>query len=89
VSLIFHKFESFELAEAFAADVRREFRREAEVYKTQDESNKADPFPFVLEPPIVLVERASDYSTGVEEIWANEREVITLAEKLDAEFAGT
>ncbi len=80
--LIFDKFVTARRAKPFAADVAKQFQREAVVCDSQDESDKHDPFPFVLSPPIVLVQR--DYDT-----YANEPEIRRLAAKHGGCFAGT
>lgn len=52
--LIFHRFESVHVARNFMIRVLPAASR---LYMSQEESNKVDPFPYVLTPPIVLVER--------------------------------
>lgn len=60
--LIFDSFASMECAKQFAQHVETDFGRKALVFDSQDESDKWDPFPFELFPPIVLVERDDQYS---------------------------
>jgi hypothetical protein len=55
--LIFDRLESREKAEKFAEYVRAELCRGARVFDNQEDSDRLDPFPFVLTPPIVLVDR--------------------------------
>lgn len=78
--LIFDSFPTRERAEAFVAAVRSQGRI-ANVYDSQDESNAADPFPFILRPPIVLVERLSGY--------VGEREIEAMVRGYGGDFAGT
>jgi hypothetical protein len=54
--LIFDGFPSREKADAFVKSVTERERLLATVYATRDESNKVDPFPHKLTPPIVLIE---------------------------------
>lgn len=55
--LIFDKFLSRDLAVKFAAFVSRKHGKRAIVCDSQAEADQYDLFPFVLQPPIVLVER--------------------------------
>lgn len=58
--LIFDRFPSKEKAKAFSEQVYRKTGRKTILCDSQEESDAHDPFPFQLEPPIVLVERDSD-----------------------------
>lgn len=78
--LIFDSFTYREQAEKFAKDVLDKHGLQAEVFDSQKESNAVDPFPFVLEAPIVLVQRANP---------SIEDEVIKLAKLHTGDFAGT
>ena len=78
--LIFDKFPSSLKAETFAEHVRLKHGLSASVFDSQEESNKVDIFPFALNPPIVLVERA-DGKTEVT--------VENLVVAFDGTFAGT
>ena len=60
--LIFDSFASVKRANEFARHVERTFGRKALVFESQADSDKFDPFPFELFPPIVLVERDDHYS---------------------------
>ena len=53
--LNFDRFPSHALAEEFARFTN------GTVYDSQDASDRVDPFPFVLDPPIVLVGRDDDF----------------------------
>jgi hypothetical protein len=68
--LIFDKFPSREKAEEFARLVTRERALEVKVFDSQKESDKSDPFPCQLTPPIVQVERPNtgspDTDLGIE-----------------------
>lgn len=77
--LIFDRFPSYSTAAMFAAAVQKRHGLSAKVYDSQEASNKADPFPCELQPPIVLVERSDDDEEGV----------INLAATFGGEFAGT
>lgn len=55
--LIFDQFLTRDLAEKFAAFAGRKYGKRAIVCDSQGEADKHDLFPFVLQPPIVLVER--------------------------------
>ena len=71
--LIFDSFPSRSKADAFANAVDA-----SRVCASQMESDSYDPFPFLLRPPIVLVERGD-----------NEEEVIRKVEEFGGVFAGT
>jgi len=55
--LIFDSFPDRQAAEDFATHLQNEEKLGSSIYDSQDESNKVDPFPFELKPPIVLVSR--------------------------------
>jgi hypothetical protein len=80
--LIFDRFNSIQDATAFAIHVRDNFARSTRVCASQKESNQYDPFPFVLYPPIVLVDR--DDSRGL-----IEDEIESIVDQFSGEFAGT
>lgn len=80
--LIFDNFSSMENARAFAMYVRDEFNRGTRVCNSQEESNQYDPFPFLLHPPIVLVQR--DHGSG-----SVEDKIETMVNHFSGEFAGT
>lgn len=73
--LIFHKFPNTDAAQAFAAT-----HDGSVVCADQDESDKVDPFPLELVPPIVLVPRASS---------KKEEEIEDSVSPFGGEFAGT
>lgn len=77
--LIFDYFPNRTAAENFAQEVTSRFGLWAAVFDSQDESNEVDLFPFVLSPPIVLVERDE----------AKEEAVERLVETFEGRFAGT
>lgn len=79
--LIFDRFPNRVKAEAFAAQISKMFGHDASVYDSQEESNAVDPFPFVLTPPIVLVERKHDNQ--------NETEIVEMVKTFSGKFAGT
>lgn len=79
--LIFDQFQTQGDAEKFA-DHAKSLGRQAFVCASQEESNKHDPFPFKLTPPIVMVERREN-DVAAEKL---------LEEKVDefnGAFAGT
>lgn len=78
--LIFHDFFLRTDAERFAERVTMEFGLDAKVYDSQYDSDKVDWFPWALEWPIVLVERA--------EPWV-EDQLEFMALEYTGEFAGT
>lgn len=79
--LIFDRFPTTESADAFAKETG------GTVYKSQAESDAVDPFPYVLEAPIVLVPRPElgDLDREV----AAEREVAASVVRFGGSFAGT
>ncbi len=79
--LIFDSFATVELAKQFARHVETDFGSKALVFDSQEESNKVDPFPFELLPPIVLVERDDQYS--------GEKPIETSVVQFGGTFAGT
>lgn len=85
--LIFDSFPTKQHAESFAKSVKDEFKLEATVYDSQEESNKVDIFPFELCPPIVLVERTL---LATDENGKNiERKVEATVSRFKGAFAGT
>jgi hypothetical protein len=82
--LIFHKFKSRRKAEAYADAVTAKYKRWTNVYDTQEESNEVDPFPFLLRPPIVLVDRL-----GVDDDLETELEIEQFVKDYGGKFAGT
>ena len=83
--LIFDKFPSEKHAEKFANFTREVFNRETRVFLSQDESDKYDPFPCELVPPIVIVERERD----VEKRGKDEKLLEALVIKFSGVFEGT
>lgn len=79
--LIFDKFPTRSHADQFASAVRGSFGRSVVVCESQEESNRHDPFPFELKPPIVLVERNEAYS--------GEEPIERLVVEFEGTFAGT
>lgn len=57
--LIFDSFPSFEHAQRFAQHVCSPVTQ-ARVYKDVENARKAEPFPFELTAPVVLVERSDE-----------------------------
>lgn len=80
--MIFDNFPSREKAEDFAAAVKKNYNRECWVHDTQESSNAQDPFPYRLDPPVVLVERDYNHFTWEEEIAA-------LVKQYGGTYAGT
>jgi hypothetical protein len=82
--LIFDGFPSRGEAEQFAGTLSGRFGLAAVVCDSQAESNAIDPFPFRLDPPIVLSRRpAGDVDPGCEP------DLVALAESHGGKFAGT
>ena len=80
--LIFDTFKSEEQAKAFGLKVRENYPdRNTYLCQSQADSNKIDPFPFELIPPIVLVGRTRDYD--------KEKDIIELVKQFDGVYAGT
>jgi hypothetical protein len=79
--LIYDSFPSRETAKEFQDDCVRLLGRKALVRMSQAASDKIDPFPFLLTPPIVLVERVDNLS--------GEDRVDCLAKQHGGVFAGT
>lgn len=92
--LIFDGFPSVARAEAFVAEVGREFEREGRVFTSVHEAQAADPFPFELTPPVVHVERVfGDEDVGRDwsaiELVAIEDRIRVMGESFGGAFAGT
>lgn len=66
MGMIFDKFATKVDAKKFADYIKNEHVRTAKIYTSQKESNRADPFPFRLDGPIVIVQRYMDDSIAVE-----------------------
>jgi hypothetical protein len=81
--LIFDQFPTRKRAEDFAGHLRDTFGRATRVCDSQEESNKHDPFPFELQPPIVLVERDVEIGSKLES------KIERLVAQFDGAFAGT
>lgn len=81
--LIFDRFPDHKHADAFAIAVRDTFRRSTQVFDSQKKSNAVDPFPFELQPPIVLVERDSPDGEQLE------RQIEKYVLEFNSVFAGT
>lgn len=79
--MIFDRFPDNKRAINFMRCVERSYGRKAQLFHSQEESNKVDPFPFQLIAPIVLVERRDDCS--------GEAEITKLVANYGGEFAGT
>ena len=82
--LIFDTFPNHEQADAFAIHVRDTFGRATRVCASQEESDRHDPFPFLLQPPIVLVQR--DESERGPQL---ESEIQRSVTQFHGKFAGT
>jgi hypothetical protein len=97
MALIFDRFTTIELTEAFAAAVRRRFSLCALTFNDQEAMDAAadaarrrpglpaiDHFPFRLDPFIACVDQP--YSADYVE---KEDEIIALVDEFGGEFAGT
>lgn len=80
MSLIYDRFPAFENAAKFARVVARDFALDVSVFTDADEARQVDPFPFELEPPVVLVSRSDE---------ATERKVTNLVAAYHGHWAGT
>lgn len=80
MSLIFHKFPSWDRADEFAQALVEKCAAGVWVCTSQREGNRYDPFPFTLTPPIVYAPR------GLPD-W--ERYAENLVTEYDGVFAGT
>lgn len=76
--LIFDGFKTRQDADAFTRHIGAAFSLAGDVYDDQDDSDRVDPFPNVLCPPIALVERCDD-----------EVKAIASVEEFGGHFAGT
>lgn len=82
MAMIFDRFETRESAESFGATVKEKFGKDSTVHADQASSDEVDPFPYVLDGFIVLVER--DY-----ENYSDETEIQSLVGSFGGKFAGT
>jgi hypothetical protein len=95
--LIFDSFKNNANAEEFARDVKQKFQRRADVHSTQIEMEGEgkpweeqadgklhDVFPWILTPPIVLVERLPGWTDA-----SDEESVEAFVQQYGGEFAGT
>ena len=85
--LIFDSFPSRTDAEKFANHVKATFDLETRVFDNQNDSDKVDPFPFILYPPIVLVERPPERNGGIDD--KAEENLQKLVTSFKGDFAGT
>ncbi len=81
MALVFDGFADEKTANKFADKVKKSFKLDSLVFLSQEESDEVDPFPFVLNPPIVLVKRSDDDVV--------ESKVIKAVEAFGGEWAGT
>jgi hypothetical protein len=81
--LIFDEFPSVARAQAFVASVEEHFGLDGTVCVSQQESNRIDPFPFELVPPIALIERPDLERPD------NETRVTAAVAPFGGRFAGT
>lgn len=79
--LIFDRFRDLAHAESVAKRIREKLGLNVRVCASQEESDAIDPFPYVLTPPILLVERPV-YEQ-------RERAVIAFVKGQEGSFAGT
>ena len=79
--LIFDGFKTEEQAKSFQAFVQAHFTKATYLALSQEESDKIDPFPYPLTPPIVLVER--DFNQYIEQ------DIQTSVNAFGGTFAGT
>jgi hypothetical protein len=86
MSLIFDSFPSTEKADAFVSVVKERYGLDGAVYSSQEASQDQpqliwDPFPWGLDPPIVLIERHESVQ--------KERAIETAVEPFGGTFVGT
>lgn len=81
MSLIFDKFSAKDDARSFAEFVKDNYDLDTTIFDSQIESDRADPFPYKLEPPIVHVPRLDDLD--------KEQSIIDSVEQFGGTWAGT
>jgi hypothetical protein len=84
VSLIFDRFPNLKQARAFATEVKKRYRLNGQVFISAYAAQEHDPFPWVLDPPIVHIERPE-----TESALETESAVEHLVTKFGGTFAGT
>jgi len=84
MSLIYDSFESAVDSKRFASIVEA-LGRNASVHDSVESAMAVDPFPFVANPPIVIVERMEESEhTGL-----TESMITAIAQIMGGSFAGT
>ena len=84
MSLIYDSFESAVDSKRFASIVEA-LGRNASVHDSVESAMAVDPFPFVANPPIVVVERMEESEhTGL-----TESMITAIAQIMGGSFAGT
>ena len=84
MSLIYDSFESAVDSKRFASIVEA-LGRNASVHNSVESAMSIDPFPFVANPPIVIVERLEESEhTGL-----TESMITAIAQIMGGSFAGT
>jgi len=79
--MIFDGFPNRQAAEDFAEHIHTKYQRRTWICDSQADSDELDPFPFMLNPPIVLVDRLEDSS--------GESRIERAVGKFGGRFAGT
>jgi len=80
MALIFDSFPTIGKAAGFAAVVKKNYGRDAQLYTNADEGADAGYFPFQLDGNVVIVDRETD---------DDEEEIIQLVKAHGGRFAGT
>jgi hypothetical protein len=84
MSLIFDRFPSRAAATMFVAHVQNKFGLAGQIFDDQESAMAHDPFPWVLDPPIVHIDRPDlDDATEIEDT------VAARVEFFGGTFAGT
>ena len=79
--MIFDEFPTRQAAQDFAKHIQSKYKRQTWICDSQVESDEIDPFPFGLNPPIVLVDRLEDYS--------GQDQIVRAVHSFQGRFAGT
>ena len=80
MSMIFDGFPTMADAEAFVAHVKDRYGLDGQTFDSVDAAMAHDPFPFVLNPPVVHIERTDS---------AIEQQIWDAVTPFGGEFAGT
>ena len=89
MSLIFDRFPSRDKAESFVAVIQKEFNLAGQIFDDSDSAQEHDPFPWVLDPPVVHIDRPDIKMDDIDEEIAHNIAIEEAVEDRVTDFGGT